>query len=568
MIKKSKWVMRQSDSEIAAKLEKELNLNPLCARVLVNRGIETVQEAQQFMYPDVSKLIDPFLLKDMDKGVSKINEVIERNGKIVVYGDYDVDGITAVSIIYLYLKSRNANVSYYIPSRSDEGYGLNKDAVKNFKDENTELIITADCGITAYEDIAYATSLGIWVVITDHHKCKEVLPDAYAVINPKRDDCEYPFKELSGVGVAFKLIEALDGKGNSKDLLETYGDLLCLGTIADIVSLTDENRIFVSIGLELLKNPRNIGLRCLIEEAGLANKKLESSHVGFIIAPRINAVGRLGNALDAVKLFTTADEEEARRLACMLCEENTRRQMIEQEILIEACSEIEKGKLHENDRVIVLSSDKWHHGVIGIVASRITEKYGKPCVLISIEDEDAKGSCRGVAGFNMFAALSYCEDILTKYGGHELAAGLAIKKDNIDKLREKINLFAKETYSSKFFVEEIVYDGKITEKDISLDLTDKLEVIQPCGMGNPVPLFLIEKVKIENLTYFGNDKHIRLRFTKKGFSIMVIGFGMGTNSSIRMLRDGDTVNAIVTPYTNEYRDKKNVALKLKDIKLV
>ncbi len=568
MIKKSKWVMRQSNPEIAAKLEKELKLNPLCAKVLVNRGIETVDEARQFMHPDVSKLIDPFLLKDMDKGVSKINEVIEKNGKIVVYGDYDVDGITAVSIIYLYLKSRNANVSYYIPSRSDEGYGLNKDAVKNFKDENTDLIITADCGITAYEDIAYATSLGISVVITDHHKCKDILPDAYAVINPKRDDCEYPFKELSGVGVAFKLIEALDGTENSKELLETYGDLLCLGTIADIVSLTDENRIFVSIGLELLKNPRNIGLKCLIEEAGLANKKLESSHVGFIIAPRINAVGRLGNALDAVKLFTTSDEKEARSLASMLCEENTRRQMIEQEILVEACSEIEKAKLHETDRVIVLASDKWHHGVIGIVASRITEKYGKPCVLISIEGDEAKGSCRGVAGFNMFAALSYCEDILTKYGGHELAAGLAIKRENIDKLREKINAFAKETYSSKFFVEEIVYDGKITEKDISLDLTDTLEVIQPCGMGNPVPLFLIEKVKIENLTYFGNDKHIRLRFVKKGFSIMVIGFGMGTNSGIRMLRDGDTVNAIVTPYTNEYRDKKNTALRLKDIKLV
>lgn len=568
MIKKSKWVAKQSDPEIVAMLTKELKLNPLCAKVLVNRGINTKEVAEKFIRPDVSKLLDPFLLMDMDKGVAKIEETIKNGEKIVVYGDYDVDGITAVSIIYLYLKSRNADVSYYIPSRSDEGYGLNKEAVKAFKDNNTSLIITADCGITAYEDIAYATSLGISVVITDHHKCKEVIPEALAVINPKRPGCNYPFKELSGVGVAFKLIEALSGTGKSAELLETYGDLLCLGTIADIVSLTDENRIFVAVGLELLKNPRNIGLKCLIKEAGLSDKKLESSHVGFIIAPRINAVGRLGNALDAVKLFTTSSEKEAQELAFMLCEQNKRRQAIEQEILEEACSKIDTGRLAETDRVIVLSSSKWHHGVIGIVASRITEKYGKPCVLISCESDEAKGSCRGIAGFNMFEALSYCEDILLKYGGHELAAGLTISKDNIEKLREKINKFAKESYNTNIFVEEILYDSKITEKDITLELTEALELIEPCGMGNPTPLFMVEKVKIEKLAYFGNDKHIRLRFVKKGFSVMVVGFGLGSNSNIRMLQDGDMVNAIVTPYTNIYNGKKTPALRLKDIKLV
>lgn len=568
MIKKSKWVAKQSDPETAALLAKELNLNPLCAKVLANRGINTKEAAEQFIYPDVSRLLDPFLLVDMDKGVAKIEDAIKNNEKMVVYGDYDVDGITAVSIIYLYLKSRNADVSYYIPSRSDEGYGLNKEAVKNFKENNTSLIITADCGITAYDDIAYATSLGISVVITDHHKCKENIPEALAVINPKREDCSYPFKELSGVGVAFKLIEALSGTGKSKELLEAFGDLLCLGTIADIVSLTDENRIFVTVGLELLKNPRNIGLKCLIKEAGLANKKLESSHVGFIIAPRINAVGRLGNALDAVKLFTTSDEKEAKELAFKLCEQNKLRQAIEQDILEEACEEIEAKKLAEKDRVIVLSSEKWHHGVIGIVASRITEKYGKPCVLISCENEEAKGSCRGVSGFNMFEALSYCEDILQKYGGHELAAGLTIKKENIDSFREKINKFAKEKYNTNVFVEEIIYDSKISEKDINLDLTRSLELIEPCGMGNPTPLFMIEKVKIENVNYFGNNKHVRLRFMKKGFSVMVVGFGLGSNNNIRMLRNGDTVNAIVTPYTNFYNGENIPALKLKDIKLV
>lgn len=568
MMKKSKWVLQQSNPEMSNKLAKELNLDPLCGAVLCNRGINTVEEGRKFLHPQVSELHDPFKLKDMEKGVEKINEVLKNNGKIVVYGDYDVDGITAVAAIYIYLKEKGAQVTYYIPSRSDEGYGLNKEAMNSFKSMGTELIITADCGITADEDIAYATSLGIDVVITDHHKCKEVIPEAYAVINPKREDCKYPFKELSGVGVAFKLIDALEGGGKTQELLEKYGDLVCLGTIADIVTLTDENRIFVSYGLELLKEPRNIGLKALIKEAGLYDKKISSSHVGFILAPRVNAVGRLGNAVDAVKLFTTSDEKEAEQLAKLLCEENTRRQEIEKDILIEACKIIEKDKLYEKDRVIVLSSDKWHHGVIGIVASRISEKYNKPCILISVSENEAKGSCRGVGGFNMFEALSYCYDTLTKYGGHELAAGLTLKKENIDLLREQMNKYAKEKYNTRFFVEEIFYDGKITEKNINLEFTDCLELIQPCGMGNTVPLFMIEKVRIEDITYFGENKHVRMKFVKKGFSTYVIGFGIGNSSSVKMLQNGDIVNALVTPYTNEYRGKRTPALKLKDIKLV
>ena len=568
MTKKSKWVLKQPNPELSKKIGEELKLHPLCANVLCNRGIETTEQATRFLNPDVNTLLDPFLLQDMKKAVDKIQEIIADNQKIVVYGDYDVDGITAVSMMYLYLKSKGANVSYYIPSRSDEGYGLNKEAVLSFKNEGVGLIITADCGITAFDDISYATSLGISVVITDHHKCKEQLPPAYAIVNPKRPDCPYPFKELSGVGVAFKLIEALEGGGKSKELLNQYGDLLCLGTIADIVTLTEENRVFVSLGLKLLDDPQNLGLKALIQEAGLSGKVLTSSHVGFIIAPRINAVGRLGNAVDAVKLFTTSDAKEAETLAKMLCDENVRRQTIEQEILLTACQIIDKEKLHTTDRVIVLASEAWHHGVIGIVASRITERYGKPCVLMAIDGNEAKGSCRGVQGFNMFEALSYCDDLLLKFGGHELAAGLTVSKDNIDAFREKINAYAKENFNTKVYVEEISYEGKITDKDINLDLTDMLESIQPCGMGNPMPQFLIEKVKIENLTYFGDEKHIRLRFSKKSFSIMVIGFGLGTNESFRMLRDGDVVNAIVSPYTNEYRGKKYPALKLKDIKLV
>lgn len=568
MIKKSKWVLQQSNSEISKKLAEDLDLNPLCGAVLYNRGIKTALEGRKFLHPSVSELHDPFLLKDMDKGTEKINEMLKKGGKIVVYGDYDVDGITAVSVIYTYLKSKGAQVTYYIPSRSDEGYGLNKEAVNSFKSSGAELIITVDCGITADDDIAYATSLGINVVITDHHKCKEAIPEAYAVINPKREDCGYPFEDLSGVGVAFKLIDALEGGNRTTELLEQYGDLLCLGTIADIVTLTDENRTFVTYGLELLKNPTNIGLKALIKEAGLYNKKITSSHVGFILAPRVNAVGRLGNAIDAVKLFTTFDEEEAENLARLLCEENTRRQEIEKNILIEASKIIENEKLYETDRVIVLSSDKWHHGVIGIVASRISEKYNKPCVLISVSGEDAKGSGRGIAGFNMFEALAYCSDILTKYGGHELAAGLAIRKEKIPELRVLMNKFAKETYNTKFFVEEIIYDGKITEKDINLEFTDCLELIQPCGMGNTIPLFMIEKVRIADLSFFGEGKHVRMKFVKKGVSVYVIGFGLGNSSGVRMLRDGDTVNALVTPYTNEYRGRRTAALKLKDIKLV
>ena len=568
MIKKSKWVLQQSDKKVSEMLATELELNPLCGAVLYNRGIKTAEEGREFLHPQVSGLHNPFMLKDMEKGVEKIRQVIANGGKIVVYGDYDVDGITAVSAIYLYLKSKGVSVTYYIPSRSDEGYGLNKEAVNHFKEMGTELIITADCGITADDDIAYAAELGISVVITDHHKCKDIIPEAYAVINPKREDCTYPFKELSGVGVAFKLIEALEGGDKTGELLEKYGDLLCLGTIADIVSLTDENRIFVTYGLELLKEPTNIGLKALITEAGLYNKKITSSHVGFIIAPRVNAVGRLGNALDAVKLFTTSDEDEAVKLAKLLCEENKRRQEIEKNILKEACAIIEKEKLYETDRVIVLDSETWHHGVIGIVASRISEKYSKPCVLISSAGEEAKGSCRGIAGFNMFEALSYCSDCLMKYGGHELAAGLTVKKENIPVLREKMNQFAKEKYNTKYFVEEIIYDGKITEKDITLEMTDSLELIQPCGMGNTAPLFMIEKVKISGLSFFGEGKHVRMRFHKKGVSVYVIGFGVGTTSSVKMLRDGDIVNALVTPYTNDYRGKKMPALKLKDIKLV
>ena len=445
MTKKSKWIIKQSDPENSKTIAEKLKLHPLTANILVNRGIETVDAAKNFLNPDVKTLLDPFLLKDMEKAVERIKTALKENEKIVVYGDYDVDGITAVSIIYLYLKSKSGNVSYYIPSRSDEGYGLNKDAVLAFKNDNVSLIITADCGITAIEDITYATSLGIDVVITDHHKCKEVLPRALAVINPKQVDCSYPFKELSGVGVAFKVVSALEGVKNSASLLDLYGDLLCLGTIADIVTLTDENRVFVSHGLKMLTNPNNMGLKSLIEKTGLAGKNLTSSHVGFIIAPRINAVGRLGNALDAVKLFTTDNQKTADDLASMLCNENTRRQTIEQEILNEACAKIDKEKINETDMVIVLASNSWHHGVIGIVASRITERYGKPCILIAIDENEAKGSCRGVVGFNMYNALSHCEDLLTKFGGHELAAGLTIESKNIDGLRAKINEFAKTT---------------------------------------------------------------------------------------------------------------------------
>ena len=568
MSKKSKWIIKQSNPEASKIISEQLKLHPLTANVLLNRGVATVEDAKNFLNPDVKTLRDPFLLRDMKKAADRIKASLEANEKIVVYGDYDVDGITAVSIIYLYLKSKNSNVSYYIPSRSDEGYGLNKDAVLAFRNDNVSLIITADCGITAIDDISYATSLGIDVVVTDHHKCKEVLPEAWAIINPKRDDCTYPFKELSGVGVAFKVVSALEGVKNSAALLDLYGDLLCLGTIADIVTLTDENRVFVSHGLKMLANPNNMGLKALIKETGLAGKTLTSSHVGFIIAPRINAVGRLGNALDAVRLFTTDDQGVANELASMLCNENIRRQTIEQEILSEACSKIDREKINNNDMVIVLASDSWHHGVIGIVASRITEKYGKPCILIAIDNDEAKGSCRGVVGFNMYNALLHCEDLLTKFGGHELAAGLTIERKNIEDLRAKINEFAKSIYQTKFFVEEIQYDSKISDKDINVEFTDELELIQPCGMGNTVPQFLIEKMKIENLTYFGDDKHIRLRFSRKSFSIMVIGFGMGTNESIRMLQNGDIVNAIVTPYTNEYKGKKYAALKLKDIKLV
>lgn len=544
-------------------ISKNFNISPLTAIILYNRGIREDGQIKDFLARDLSGMHDPFLMKDMDKAVERILLAKKNNEKITIYGDYDVDGITSIAILYKYLKNMGLEVGFYVPDRMVEGYGVNKDALDKIKADGTAVIITVDTGITAIEEADYAKSIGIDFIITDHHECKESIPDVYAAIDPKRKDCEYPFKSLAGVGVVFKLIQALDSSEPIENLMDEYADLMCLGTVADISPLIDENRVIVTEGLKRFKTTKNIGLKALID-VSTNGKAITTSTIGYTIAPRINASGRLGCASTSVELFLTEDEEEAAKLADSLCHENTLRQQTEQKMFKEALEYIEQHPGIKDDDILVIPHENWHHGIVGIVSSKITEKYYKPSILFAVDGDSAKGSGRSIAGFNLFGALENCSGLLEKFGGHELAAGLTIKAENIEDFRKKINEYAKGRIEDMTLVPTISLDAQIKVPYITIDTVHDINKLQPFGVNNPTPSFSVRNIKIHRISVMSEGKHLRMTLYKDGKYLDTVGFGMGDYYS--MFREGDYIDVAFALDINDYKGFQNVQLILKDMR--
>ena len=578
MFDKNRWFVAEQDWNTVKTLADSLSLEPLCAKLLVNRGYCETQKARSFISKSDAFLYNPYLLKDVDRAVGRIKEALENGEKITIYGDYDVDGVTSVSLLYMYLKEHGADVDYYIPTRENEGYGLNITAFQTISESGTKLVVTVDTGITAINEIAYAKSIGLDIVVTDHHQCRPELPECEAVVNPKRPDCEYPFKELSGVGVIFKVLCALEldlvncGEYNLftiKDMCRRYIDLVTIGTIADVMPLCDENRIMVYMGLGMLAKPRNTGIRALFRAVGIdASKKITSSVIGYTIAPRINAAGRIGDAARAVQLFLSESPRLAEVIADELCLINRERQQTENLIFEEALAQIEEFHDLENESVLVLSSDHWHQGVIGIVASKITERFGKPSILISFDSQVdnesvGKGSARSIKGLNMVEALANAEQYLMKYGGHELAAGLSVERSKLDAFRKKLNEYAREKLSSPDSVPKMFIEAEIHEDDVTLNMVDELAKLEPYGAKNPEPIFVLRGVSIAELVPLSMGKHTRMMVSKNDSDISAVFFGHNLlNEGFSV---GDEVDIVCSMNINEFRGNKTVQLIVRDI---
>ncbi|MBQ3110518.1 MAG: single-stranded-DNA-specific exonuclease RecJ [Clostridia bacterium] len=556
------YLDENTDENIVYAYTKLFGISPMVARVLVNRGITDAGDAKMFIDRDVSSLYSPFLINDMDKAVDRINKAIETKEQITIYGDYDVDGITSTAIMVSFLKRRGAKVNAYIPDRQNEGYGVNIDAIEKIIKMGTGLIITVDTGITAGDEVIFAKERGIDIIITDHHECKEVVPDAVAVINPKRIDCQYPFKDLAGVGVAFKLICALNG-GRADDILEEYSDIIALGTIADVVSLMGENRIIAGVGLEKLRRNPNLGLKEVIRTIGSNPKWNSSAVVSYSIAPRINAAGRMSSAMTAVNLLLTKDSIEAQELAMELDRENRERQNQESVIFDEAVSML-KDEKYADKKFLILAKRGWHHGIIGVVASRICDKFQRSCILISIEDGKCKSSGRSMGGINLFEGLSACSDILENFGGHAYAAGFSIKEENIEELDRRLNEYAEVVLPSRVS-RDLYIDVRVDLQDITLGAIKETEILGPYGVGNKMPTVAIEKVKIADIKTLSEGKHCRLIVEKDSKKLEVIAFGRS-----KIAKDfvpGDIVDIAGEMNINIYNGQSRVQIILEDIRI-
>ncbi|MGO1478382.1 single-stranded-DNA-specific exonuclease RecJ, partial [Senegalia sp. (in: firmicutes)] len=487
--KKFLKVLNQDENDIKS-ISKEMNISYLITKILLNRGIKNKKDIEKFLNPTYDDFHDPFLLNDMKLASKRIMEAIELDEKIWIYGDYDVDGVTSTSLLVNFFSQIGIKVQFYIPNRHSEGYGLNKSAIDYIKMQKGNLIITVDCGITSISEADYANEIGIDMIITDHHTPSESLPKAIAVINPSRHDSTYPFKKLAGVGVAFKLVQAVSFEFEIEVDYLSLLPIVAIGTVADIVDLIDENRLIVKKGLDLIKETSNLGIKSLIEVTGLDNKKVTSGHVGFIIGPRINAAGRMESASLGVELFTSTDYEKALEISKKLDEENKNRQRVEAEILEKAEKMVKKHDM-ANDNIIVLASKDWHSGVIGIVSSRITEKYHRPSILISIDDKGiGKASARSIGPLNIYDALKECKDLFLGFGGHSQAAGLSIEQENITLFKEKINNIVGNMLDDEDFIKEVKIDAIVEAEDISISTVNILENLSPFGMGNSSPVFL------------------------------------------------------------------------------
>ncbi len=553
------WRMKISDAGSKENFY-EPGLPEMVLSALRARGICDEDRAREFLN-DSAELYDPFELKDMDKAVNRINEAVENGEAIAVYGDYDCDGITSTAVLYTYLESMGADVCYYIPERS-MGYGLNNGAIDVLADRGVSLIITVDNGISAIAESEYLKDIGIDLIVTDHHQPGEALPYACAVVDPHRRDCAGRFKDLCGAGVALKLVAALEG-GDYFTAMDYYADLVAIGTVADVVPLVSENRTIVQNGVGMLSMTENVGLNALIAAAGLSGKEIKSENIAYGLAPRLNAAGRMDSANTAMQLILSEDEDEAVGLAEKINKLNIQRKDEEAKILEDIERQIEKNPLIVNDRVIVLAGEGWHHGVIGIVSARITEKYAKPSAVISIDGETATGSARSFGDFSLFKALEAVSDALNKFGGHSNAAGFSLNADMIDDFRRKINEYAKANFSSMPRM-GIDIDAKISSEDITLDNARALLKLEPFGEANPKPVFLIENAVVDMVYSIGNDKHSKIRFTQNGRAFFALLFGVSAGEFD--YRAGSITDILVTLDENEYEGNFSVSVKLKDIR--
>lgn len=561
----SAYEWQLDSSKLVREIDDISGINPIVLQLLKNRGIVGADQVKRFLNPVMDFLYDPMLLKDMDKAVARIKSALFGKEKITVYGDYDADGITSTCILIKLLKSLEANVDYYIPSRLEEGYGLNKKAIKKIYQQDTRLLITVDNGISSYEEVEFAKQLGIDVIITDHHEPGDLIPKAVAVVNPKQEDCEYPFKDLAGVGVAFKLAQALT-KMDPK-MLQEFVELTALGTIADIVPLLDENRVIAKNGLKYMQKTSNKGILAMFSNLKLDQTSIDSGKIAYIIAPRINAAGRMGKADAALELLLTEDEAYAFELANILEKVNQERQSTEQKIFNEAKKIIEEDVDLEKNKVIVLSNSNWHPGVIGIVASKLVDIYHRPCILITKEDEKTgKGSGRSIPGFNLYESLTHFSEMLLSYGGHEQAVGLSIKFDDIEEFRDKINTYAAEILKSEEIIPRLNIDLELNEQDITLDLAEQLELMEPFGYGNPKPVFVCKNLSLNSIRTVGNqNKHLKMSFNYKGNQIEAIGFNFG--SYIKQLNSAQFLDIVFNLEVNCWRGSKEPQFNIIDLKV-
>lgn len=555
-----KWEICKKQDEKIEKLANENNLSPLLANILINRNIITKQEVELFLNPTRNDFHDPFLMPDMDKAVNRILKAIENQEKAIIYGDYDVDGITSITVLKNFLQDRGLSIDEYTPNRLDEGYGLNTNAIKNIYEHGYTLMITVDCGISAIEEIKYSQELGMEVIVTDHHEPGEKIPNCLAVVDAKRKDNKYPFNQLAGVGVVFKLIQAISVKLklDAKEYLK-YLDIVCVGTISDIVPLVDENRVIAKLGLKLIPMTKNIGLKTLIESIGY--KEINSNSISFGVAPRINACGRMGAQEEALKLFLTKNKEEAIKITEILNKYNQERQKTEKAIFDEAVEQVENNE--KDAPCLILGQEGWHHGVIGIVSSKITEQYFKPSILICFEKEEGKGSGRSIPGFDLHEALMNCSNYIEKFGGHSMAIGINVKKENFEKFKKEFQEYS-QNHGIRDIIPVIKIDGETSLKEINLQTVKELNLLEPYGEANKIPLFIIKGLKIQSIRTLSEGKHLKLKLMQDSYLIDAIGFGIGKCAEKYLI--GDKVDIVGSLEVNQFNGNEQVQLVIKDLR--
>ncbi|HDQ03427.1 MAG TPA: single-stranded-DNA-specific exonuclease RecJ [Deltaproteobacteria bacterium] len=569
----TQWKLKEASTDnIADSLSSEFGISSIISRILTQREIADMESARRYLYPSLNDLYPPLLMKDMKVGVGRLLKAIHNKEKIVIYGDYDADGITSVVILYKFIGKLTPHLSFYIPDRVEEGYGLKTKIIDKFKAENTNLIITVDCGISDIEQIAYAQSLGIETIVLDHHEIPEILPDAVATINPNQTDCGFPFKNLAAVGIAYNFIIALRGalrkegfwKNDDYPNLKEYLDIVALGTIGDIAPLVDENRIFAKIGLELITEGKRPGIKALKEVSGIDGQNIDSFRASFSLIPRINAAGRIASALDAVQLLLTEDIDEARSLAAKLDGYNRRRQSMEKNILNDILDNIRKIPDFEKLNALVFSSEKWHPGIVGIVASRLVDLFSRPAFVISINGGIGKGSGRSISEFNIHQGLKQCASLLLSYGGHYRAAGISIREDDIDEFSALLNGIIDESIQTQDMVSHTLIDTECRLSDINLALINEMTMLAPFGCDNPEPILCARNIQVSSPLIVGNN-HLKMKLTSQGISRDSIWFSMG---SFMDAIAGANLDVAFTPQINYWNGTSDIQLKLKDVAIL